>query len=250
MSARRASFGFVLAAGTLGVWQLAALASKPLFLPGPLLVWNALGDLTASGALLGGVTASYGRILAGWLIGSALGAPIGLLMARSAVVRFVCDPILQVFRFLPAVAILPLLVLWLGSGEVSKLVLIAYATCFVVALAALDGARRVDLEKIRAARSLGASERQIFRLVILPASLPSIVTGMRLGMTGAFLAIVTAEMLAANEGLGFLIANARLYLLTPRIFVAIAALGCLGLLSDAGIRFASRRLGYRYQVHA
>jgi NitT/TauT family transport system permease protein len=90
----------------------------------------------------------------------------------------------------------------------------------------------------------------MFWLVVLPATMPSILVGVRLGMGGSFLAIVSAEMLAANQGLGFLIASSRLYMLTPRIFVAIAMLGLLGLGTDATIRWFSRRLGYRYQIKA
>jgi NitT/TauT family transport system permease protein len=172
----------------------------------------------------------------------------GLVMANNRVVRFALDPCLQIFRFLPAIAILPLLVLWLGSGELSKIVLIVYASAFVVALATLDGALRVDTAKIQAARSLGARSRQIFWLVSVPATMPSIISGARIAMTGAFLAIVGAEMLSADSGLGYLIAHSRIYMLTPHIFVSIACLGALGLLTDLAIRYCSARFGYRFQV--
>ncbi len=243
-------FYVVLAAVSLGVWQVAASFTHPLFLPPPAMVLGSLVDLLRDGQLLRDVEASYARILAGWAFGSVLGAVAGLLMGTNRIVRFILDPYLQIFRFMPAIAILPLMILWLGSGESSKLALIMYATAFVVALATLDGSLKVEKEKVRAAQCLGANSWQIFWQVILPATMPSILTGVRLGMGGAFLAIVTAEMLAANQGLGFLIANARLYMLTPRIFVAIAMLGLLGLGTDAGIRYASRRLGYRFQLKA
>src|SRR5262249_8001354 len=185
--------------------------------------------------------------LAGWSIGSGVGALIGGLMGTNRIARFVLDPYLQIFRFLPAIALLPLLILWLGSGEPSRAALILFPASFIVALTTMDGALKVDKEKVRSAQSLGATRWQIFWLVVLPATMPSILTGVRLGMGGSFLAIVTAEMLSANAGLGFLIENARLYLLTPRIFVAIAMLGLLGLFSDAAIRFLSVHLGYRFQ---
>jgi NitT/TauT family transport system permease protein len=242
------AFYAVLFAATIGVWQIAASFSKPLFFPPPAMVWASFSDMLLDGRLWTSIVASYSRILAGWSLGCMVGIVAGLVMARSKMVRFIFDPYLQLFRFLPAIALLPLLILWLGSGETSKIVLIMYASCFVVALATLDGALRVEPEKIRAARSLGANERQIFWLVVLPATMGAIITGIRLGMGGAFLAIVSAEMLAANEGLGFLIANSRLYMLTQHIFVSIAMLGLLGLTTDRAIRFASKRFGYRFQV--
>jgi NitT/TauT family transport system permease protein len=241
-------FSAALVLGSLVIWQVAALFSKPLFLPPPVDVWRSLTVLLADGNLPRSIGASYVRILVGWSLGSGLGIVLGLVMANSRVARFVLDPCLQMFRFLPAIAILPLLILWLGSGEVSKIVLIMYATGFVVALATLDGALRVDSTKIQAARCLGAGPRQIFWFVSLPATVPSIVNGMRIAMTGAFLAIVGAEMLSADVGLGFLIANSRIYMLTPHIFVSIVCLGALGLLTDLTIRQLSRRLGYRFQV--
>jgi NitT/TauT family transport system permease protein len=245
---RPGTFRAGLVLGTLLVWQLAAALSKPLFLPPPLDVLRSLGLLLADGTLARSIAASYARIMVGWTLGSALGVLFGLLMANNGLLRFALDPVLQVFRFLPAIALLPLLILWLGSGEASKIVLIMYASAFVVALATLDGALRVDTAKIQAARCLGASPRQIFWLVSLPATVPSIINGARIAMTGAFLAIVGAEMLSADSGLGFLIANARIYMLTPHIFVSIVCLGALGLLTDVAIRSVSRRLGYRFQV--
>jgi NitT/TauT family transport system permease protein len=244
----RAAFYLALGGVSVAVWQVAASFTHPLFLPSPGIVLASLLDLLRDGQLVRDVTSSYARILAGWALGSMIGVIAGVLMGTNRVVRFIFDPYLQVFRFLPAIAILPLMILWLGSGEPSKLALIMYATAFVVALSTMDGALKVEKEKIRAAQSLGASSGQIFWLVVLPATMPSILTGIRLGMGGAFLAIVTAEMLAANQGLGYLIANSRLYMLTPRIFVAIAMLGLLGLGTDLAIRFLSRRLGYRYQL--
>jgi NitT/TauT family transport system permease protein len=248
--AQRVGFYFALFAASLAIWQVAASFTHPLFLPPPAMVLGSLVDLLRDGQLARDVSASYARILGGWALGSVLGAIIGLLMGTNRAVRFVLDPYLQVFRFMPAIAILPLMILWLGSGESSKLALIMYATSFVVALSTMDGALKVEKEKVRAAASLGADSWQIFWHVRLPTTMPSILTGVRLGMGGSFLAIVTAEMLAANQGLGFLIANSRLYMLTPRIFVAIAILGLLGLGTDAAIRYLSRRLGFRYQLKA
>src|SRR5207247_4817147 len=175
--------------------------------PPPAKVGATFVELLIGGQLVRDVEASYLRILAGWSIGSVVGALFGVLMGTNRVARFVLDPYLQMFRFLPAIALLPLLILWLGSGEPSRLVLIVYATSFVVALTTMDGALKVEKEKVRSAQCLGASRWQVFWLVVVPATMPSILTGVRLGMGGSFLAIVTAEMLSASAGLGFLIEN-------------------------------------------
>ena len=237
-----------LAALALLAWQAAASVTKPLFLPPPRMVWDALAELMRDGSLWEHSLASYARILTGWLLGSTVAIPIGLVMGRSRIMRFMLDPYLQLFRFLPAISLISLMILWLGTGESSKIALIMYATAFVVALATMDGALSVEVEKVRAARCLGASGWQVLRLVVVPATVPHIVTGMRLAMTNAFMAIVSAEMLAANQGLGYLIANSRLYMLTQHIFVAIVVLGLLGLATDRIIRVATRRLGWRFRV--
>jgi NitT/TauT family transport system permease protein len=241
-------FYIVLVASFIAVWQIVASLTLPLFLPPPAQVLASALSLAQDGTLWKSIQVSYVRILIGWSSGCVLGIVIGLFMGTNRFVRFVLDPYLQIFRFLPAIAILPTLILWLGTGESSKIVLIVYATCFIVALSTMDGALRVEKEKIRAAQCLGANRRQIFWLVVLPAAMPSIITGIRLGMGGSFLAIVSAEMLAANQGLGFIIENSRLYMLTSNVFVAIAVLGMLGLLTDRSIRSLTVRLGYRFQV--
>jgi NitT/TauT family transport system permease protein len=247
-TARLVLFYASLAAALLQVWQIGSSLTLPLFLPSPALTLASAASLANDGTLWKSIEASYLRILVGWGCGSILGAMFGLAMGTNRVVRFVLDPYLQIFRFLPAIAILPTLILWLGTGETSKIVLIVYATCFIVALSTMDGALRVEKEKVRAAQCLGASRKQIFWLVVLPATMPSIITGIRLGMGGSFLAIVSAEMLAANQGLGFIIENSRLYMLTSQVFVAIAVLGALGLLTDRLIRLLTARLGFRFQV--
>lgn len=245
-----AAFYVALAVLALAAWQVAASFTKPLFLPPPQLVWEALLGLVRDGSLWQHILASYSRILAGWLLGSAVAIPIGLLLGRSRLMHFLLDPYLQLCRFLPAIALISLVILWLGTGENSKIALIMYATAFVVAMATMDGALRVETEKVRAARSLGATDWQVLWLVVVPATVPQIVTGMRLAMTNAFMAIVSAEMLAANEGLGFLIANSRLFMLTEQIFVAIVVLGLLGLATDRAIRIATERLGWRFRVRS
>ncbi|MFT8889596.1 MAG: ABC transporter permease [Ethanoligenens sp.] len=216
----------------LVIWQLASLASLPDFLPGPLSVFEGFRYLLANGTLLKFIGVSFLRIIAGWFLGSLIGIPIGILMGRLRPIKVFVDPILNFFRFIPAIGFLTLFMLWFGVGESAKLVLIMYATAFLVVLNTAAGVASVPEEKIRAARSLGASETQTIFHVVIPASISAIFTGERLAMGNSFGAIVGAEMLAANSGVGYLIWTARLYFKTPWIFVGLISLGIMGFLTD------------------
>lgn len=241
-------FYVILAAGTVLVWQIGAGFSKPTFFPAPTNVLDSAVRLIQNGTLADSVLASYRRILIGWLIGCLIGAPMGLLMGRIRLLRLIVDPYLQLMRFLAPIALLSLAILWLGIREESRIFLIVYATTFVVALNAMDGAMRVEVEKTRAAQCLGASSRQILWHVVVPATMPHIISGVRLAMGNSFMAIVSAEMLAAESGLGFLIFNARLFMLTSHIFVGLIALGLCGMATDQLLRLIVQRALYRYQV--
>lgn len=226
------------------VWQIAALFSLPEFLPGPLSVLQGFEDLLKNGTLVQFVGISFVRILAGWAIGSAIGIPVGILMGRIPAVKAFVDPILHFFRFIPAIGFLTLFMLWFGVGEEAKVVLITYATAFLVILNTVAGVASVSKEKIRAARSLGASEWQIVLHVVIPSAIPSIFTGERLAMGNSFGAIVSAEMLAANQGVGYLIWTARLYFKTSWIFVGLISLGIMGFAADRLlVLFAEKVLG-------
>jgi NitT/TauT family transport system permease protein len=219
MGARLLSVVVVLAA-----WEVLAGHVYPSVLIPPLSKVLVTGfDLTRSGELPQHIFASMGRILSGFVIGSIVAAPLGLVMGMSRLVRSAVDPFIQFLRFVPAIAWLTPAVIWFGIGEMSKVAVIIYATVFVVAINTMVGVSNVSANKIWAAHMLGANRMQIFWRVMLPASLPFILTGMRLAMGGSFAAVVSAEMVSSNEGLGFLIFNSRLWMATDAIFVAILA---------------------------
>ena len=233
----------------LGVWQIAALMfGKPDFLPGPLDVFQGSRELIADGSWLKFVLISLRRVLAGWLLGSLWGVPIGLLIGHVKIFRQLVEPYLNFFRFIPSIAFITLFVLWFGIGEESKLILIMYGTSFIVILNTAAGVLALDEEKVRAARSLGASETQIFFHVIIPATIPYIYTGVRLAMGNSFMAIVGAEMIAANEGIGYLIWTSRLYFKTDWVFIGLISLGLMGFLTDRVIRFISAQAFRRYGI--
>jgi NitT/TauT family transport system permease protein len=244
---RLATYGG-LAAGTVLLWQFVASLSKPIFFPPPGMVLQSFVEMVADRSLFEYVAVSYWRIMAGWLVGSLIGIPVGLLVGRVPFVRTLLDPYIQFFRFIPPIAFVTLSLIWFGLGETSKIALIVYTTTFIVILNTLAGVLAVSREKIRAGLCLGASGRQILLHIVIPSTVPYIITGMRLAMGNSFMTVVSAEMIAAQSGIGYLIFNSRLFMQTDRIFVGIITLGVMGLLADFLLRFVARRLAYRYSV--
>lgn len=231
----------------LAVWQFASgTLIDPFFLPSPVSVGAALWEMALDGSLASSVGASLQRILAGWLLGSAVAIPLGLLIGTFAPAKSAFDPFVHFFRFIPAIALVTLFIVWFGIGEMSKILLIAYATGFIVLVNTASGIGAIPQDKIDAARCLGASPVQVFSRVIVPASLPNIYVGMRLALASSFLVIVAAEMLAAESGLGYMIWNSRLYFRIDLMFAAIVLLGLLGFLADRLMRVGGRLLMDNY----
>lgn len=231
------------------VWNLLAWwVDKPAFLPSPRATLNGAIELLKNGELLASVAASFSRVVMGFTIGTCIGIPLGLCMGKSQVIRAFVDPYVEFFRFIPPIAFVTLAVIWFGLGETSKVVLIIYTTVFMVAINTMIGVLGIDPDKHFAALCLGASERQVFFHVTIPAVVPNIVTGMKIAMGNSFMTVVSAEMVAAKSGIGFLIFNSRLFLLTEWIFVGIITLGLMGFVSDRALRIVANKLLSRYAV--
>lgn len=229
------------------LWHLASiyLVSSVLF-PPPTLVFKKAVVLVRNGVLFEHLWASSQRILAGFIAGSLLGIPIGLAMGSFRPVRKVLEPYTEFLRFIPSVAMITVAVIWFGIGEGSKIFLIIYTTVFIVILNTAAGVSAIAPNKIRAAQALGATRRQIFLHVALPATVPYILTGMRLAMGNSFVTIIAAELVAANAGLGKMIWDARLYMLVDQIFVALLVLGLLGFTADRLFRWGIYAFAGRY----
>jgi ABC-type nitrate/sulfonate/bicarbonate transport system permease component len=238
------AFGF---ASLFVLWQLASryLVSSVLF-PPPTVVFSKGLLLLRNGVLIEHLSASMQRILVGFVAGSLLGVPIGLAMGSFRPVRKVLEPYTEFLRFIPSVAMITVAVIWFGIGEGAKIFLIIYTTIFIVILNTAAGVAAIAPNKIRAARSLGASRAQIFLHVALPATIPHILTGMRLAMANSFTTIVAAELIAANDGLGKMLWDGRLFMLVDDIFVSLVTLGLLGFTADRLFRWSIYTFAGKY----
>jgi len=227
-------------------WFILASRTTPLFFPSPLLVLRAFIEMIRDGSLWGHIWISFFRIFAGWAIGSGLGIPLGLLMGDIRFFKNLLNPYIQFFRFIPPISFVTLSLIWFGMGETSKVVLIIYTTIFIVTVNTIAGVMSVNPIHEQAARCLGANRFKIFTKVIFPSTIPFLLTGMRLAMGNSFMTIVSAEMIAAEKGLGFLIFTSRLFMQTERIFVGIVSLGMLGFVVDSVFRFGIQKLARQY----
>ena len=240
--------GYALGFASLFVlWHLASiyLVSSVLF-PPPAIVFRKAVILVRNGVLLEHLWASVQRILVGFIAGSLLGIPIGLAMGSFRPVRQVLEPYTEFLHFIPTVAMITVAVIWFGIGEASKIFLIIYTTIFIVILNTAAGVSAIANNKIRAAQALGATRGQIFFHVALPATVPYILTGMRLAMANSFTTIVAAELIAANEGLGKMLWDGRMFMLVDDISVSLVCLGLLGFAVDRMFRWSIYTFAGKY----
>ncbi|EPH0461569.1 taurine ABC transporter permease TauC [Klebsiella quasipneumoniae] len=229
-------------------WAVAALQLiSPLFLPPPGQVLQKL--ITISGpqgfmdaTLWQHLAASLTRIVIALLAAVLIGVPVGIAMGLNSTVRGILDPLIELYRPVPPLAYLPLMVIWFGIGETSKILLIYLAIFAPVAMSALAGVKSAQQVRIRAARSLGASRAQVLWLVILPGALPEILTGLRIGLGVGWSTLVAAELIAATRGLGFMVQSAGEFLATDVVLAGIAVIAIIAFLLELGLRALQRRL--------
>ena len=232
-----------VASVVLGVLLWAAVTAFGVVgLPGPLEVLRRAAAMLASGQLEGDMAASLARVAIGFLLGAAAAIPIGFLMGWYPLARGLIEPYVQFFRMIPPLAIIPLAIVTMGIGELPKIFVIFLASFLSSVVAVYGGVISVDRTLISAARVLGAGDGTIFLRVIIPASLPFIMVGLRIGLGASWATLVAAELIAAQSGLGFRMQQAQLYYELPTIFVSLITIGVLGLAMDRVIIAAERRL--------
>ncbi len=211
-----------------------------LYLPAPEVASDRFWKLNNEGyrnfTLLEHTWASLSRVIYGFLLGALLGIPLGYAMGLTNWARGWFDPIVEFMRPVPPLALIPLMIIWFGIGETSKVILLFLAALWIMAIAARSGVSGVAIAKVHAAYSLGASKWQILLKVIIPNSLPEIFTGARVAMGVCWGTVVAAELVAAEKGLGMMIMVAAKFQLTDIVIVGIILIGVIGFLIDIGIR--------------
>jgi NitT/TauT family transport system permease protein len=226
--------------GGIGIWWIMALNGFQF--PTPLEVVEKGVQLWNAGILQQDILASLARVLTGFLLGSAAAIPVGFLMGWYTIGRGLFEPWIQFFRTIPPLALLPLVLVLLGIGEVPKVFVIFLAAFLACVISTYQGVVNVDRTMINAARVLGAKDGTIFLKVVVPASTPFILVGMRVGLGSAWATLVAAELLAAQAGLGYRMQQAQLYYDLATIFVGIVMIGILGLVMDRLLLFAETKL--------
>ncbi|RWQ63327.1 ABC transporter permease subunit [Mesorhizobium sp.] len=245
-SARVVSTVTILA--VLAAWALSARLQlvSPVFLPSPAAVWikfiAVVRDGFVDATLVQHIVASLGRVFAALVAAVIVGVPVGLAIGTSVIGRGIFDPLLEFLRPIPPLAYLPLVIIWFGIGEPSKILVIAIAMLAPVALSTASGVRGVSQERVNAARSLGATRAQVIRHVILPSALPSILTGLRIALGAGWSTLVAAELVAATRGLGFMIQSAAQFLVTDVVVMGILVIAAIAFVLEFIIRRLERAL--------
>lgn len=219
---------------------------RPIVLPGPRDIIEELGRLIERGytnkPLWFHIRASLFRTLTGLLLGLAVGIPLGLLVGYYWFVSAIFTPFLGALRPIPPIAFIPLVVLYFGIGEFSKIILIFMAALWYVTLNTAAGVKSVPSDLMRAGRNLGLGQRQIFTHVILPSSLPYIMTGVKTATAVSWAIVVAAELVAAQQGLGYMVMDAATFFRVSDVYIGIALIGMIGLLLEIMISVAESRL--------
>lgn len=228
------------------LWALASRAlDSPLF-PSPLQILRALLVAIGNGTLVVDIAVSVRRIAIGFVLGCLVGVPLGLAMGLFPIVRAFCDPVVQFLRFVPPIAWLIPAIMWFGIGETSKTLIIFYMTVFLVLLNTMTGVASIPQNQIRSAENYGVSGSQLFAWVVFPATLSYSVAGARIAMGNSFAAVVGAELIAANAGLGYRIVDSGQWMAMDQMFAAMLVLGVLGIAADHLARIATSRWLQRY----
>lgn len=218
---------------------------KPIFLPGPGAVWARMAELSANGTLWNDAAISIYRMLAGFAIASLMAIPIGVLIGCFKIWEAAVEPLVDFVRYMPVVAFVPLTILWSGTGDGQKFLIIWIGTFFQQVLMVMDNVKRVPPDFVGLGRTLGMSEGRILVRIVLPSSLPGIWDTLRISIGWAWTWLVLAELVAATSGLGYRITVSQRFFQTQTIIGYILFLGVLGLITDQAMK-ALERVLFRY----
>ncbi len=212
-----------------------------VFMPGPAKVLGRIGDWWTEDNLLGDAGISIMRVVVGWALAALVALPLGLFIGTWRAVQALLEPLTDFIRYMPAVAFVPLVMLWVGIDEGAKVAIIFIGTFFQMVLMVAEDVRRVPMAQIEAAQTMGATRAEVIEQVIVPSAKPALLDTLRITMGWAWTYLVVAELVAANSGLGFAILKAQRFLQTDKIFAGILLIGLIGLAIDQMFRFVHRR---------
>ena len=233
-------FAASIALAVLG-WSLLSLAN-PELVPSIRQTFDRGVQLAQSGALAEDIIASVWRVLLGSVIGSAAGIAVGFLIGWYRLIHGLMDPWIQFLRMIPPLGLLPVVVVYLGIGESAKVSVIAFSVFLVVVIAVVEGVRSASPVLVKAARAMGATDRQLFQTVILQGSIPYLLVGLRLGLASGWTTVVAAELIAASAGLGYLVQISGTEFDLAAAYVSLLFIGMIGLAMDLGLRAVERRI--------
>ncbi|WP_336752759.1 taurine ABC transporter permease TauC [Aeromonas hydrophila] len=246
---RRLGVSLLTLCAFLALWWLVARLGliSPLFLPPPAQVLQQFATLAGPQGFMDAtlwqhLAASLQRILIALAAATLCGVTVGLAMGLSPTLRGMLDPLIELYRPVPPLAYLPLMVIWFGIGETSKVLLIYLAIFAPVAMATLAGVQGAKQVRLRAARALGASRWQVLWYVIVPGALPDILTGLRIGLGVGWSTLVAAELIAATRGVGFMVQAAGEFLATDVVLAGILVIALIAFTLELGLRALQRRL--------
>lgn len=227
----------------LVLWTLLAAFGglDPVFLPAPLQVLAKTWTWATELGLLDDMGISIYRVVTGFLLSAVIALPLGLFIGSYRAVQALLEPLTDFIRYMPAVAFIPLVMLWVGIGEGSKIAIIFIGTFFQMVLMVAEDVRRVPAAQVEAAQTMGANRSELIEKVIFPSAKPALLDTLRITMGWAWTYLVVAELVAANSGLGYAILRAQRFLQTDTIFAGIIVIGLIGLVTDQLFRLAHRR---------
>lgn len=238
----------VVIAGLIFLWWFITQMGwiKPLFLPSPQQVVQSFRDLLDNGftgsSFWEHTWISTARVFGAFVLACVIGIPLGIAMGVSPLARGIFDPPIEFYRPIPPLAYLPLMIIWFGIEETSKVLLIFLSVFAPVALGARAGVKSAAIEQIHAAYSFGATRWQVIRQVILPAAMPEIITAMRIGIGFGWTTLVAAEMVASTAGLGYMVLSASKFLQTATVIMGIIVIAAIAYAFDHLMRFVERRV--------
>ncbi|WP_135557012.1 ABC transporter permease [Paenibacillus cymbidii] len=239
---RTAITAMSIAIGIILWYLLSSVSAIGSIIADPVTIVKAFIAETQSGRMWTNIWASIMRVLGGFGLGLSVALPVAFLMGWYPLVRSLIEPWIQFFRTIPPIALIPLVIVTQGIGESAKISVIFVATFLIMVISIFQGVRNVDPTLIKAARVLGANDKDIFFEVVVPASFPYILVGVRLGLASAWTTLVAAELTGASKGLGNMIMEASLYFRMELVILGIIVIGIIGLLMDKGVLYLERRL--------